>query len=469
MEAEMTAQDAAQPPLQAPPTEAEGVRTQKRGRPRIVPLLVLIVIAAAGVFAWRTFFTAPPIPDSIVTLSGRIEGDDSAIAPKVNGKILDIRVREGDSVRPGDVIAILDDAQIRAQEDQARAALESAGAQAQSARDQIAVLKQQVLQNQLQTNQAVTDAEGRVRQARADLATARANLVKARAMIAVSEQNIAVAEAGVAKAKAGLALSQATYRRDTELVRQGAISEAEMDTARAARDSDEANLRSATKAVGAAREQLAAAQADATSAATAIEAARGALTTAQANLANPGIRSAQTAAVQKQIVQQESVIAGATAQVAQARAQLAEAEANRRDLVIRAPFAGTVVTRAAEPGEVVTAGTALVTLLNLDQVYLRGFVPEGEIGKVKIGQPAHVYLDSNPKQPIDAYVRRIDPQATFTPENTYFREDRVKQVVGLKVQLRGASGYAKPGMPADGEILVRGLTWPSGWKGWHSQ
>jgi membrane fusion protein YbhG len=66
-------------------------------------------------------------------------------------------------------------------------------------------------------------------------------------------------------------------------------------------------------------------------------------------------------------------------------------------------------------------------------------------------------------------VLRIDPAATFTPENTYFREDRVKQVVGVKVQLKGAHGYAKPGMPADGEILVRGTAWPAGWKGWHSQ
>jgi HlyD family secretion protein len=91
---------------------------------------------------------------------------------------------------------------------------------------------------------------------------------------------------------------------------------------------------------------------------------------------------------------------------------------------------------------------------------LRGFVPEGQIGKIKVGQPAHVYLDSNPQQAIDAYVARIDPEATFTPENTYFREDRVKQVVGLKLQLKGAVGFAKPGMPADGEVLVTGDRWP---------
>ena len=69
-------------------------------------------------------------------------------------------------------------------------------------------------------------------------------------------------------------------------------------------------------------------------------------------------------------------------------------------------------------------------------------------------------LDSNPNQPIDAYVSRIDPQATFTPENTYFRDERVKQVVGVKLQLKGGQGFAKPGMPADGEILVQGDAWP---------
>ncbi len=120
------------------------------------------------------------------------------------------------------------------------------------------------------------------------------------------------------------------------------------------------------------------------------------------------------------------------------------------------------MTRAAEPGEVVQAGTAIVTLLDLTKVYLRGFVPEGQIGKVAVGQPAHVYLDSNPKQALDAYVSRIDPEATFTPENTYFRDDRVKQVVGLKLQLKEGFGFAKPGMPADGEILVKGNAWPKG-------
>ena len=101
--------------------------------------------------------------------------------------------------------------------------------------------------------------------------------------------------------------------------------------------------------------------------------------------------------MRKQIAQQQAEIASATAQTERARAQLAEAQANREDLIVKAPFSGTVMTRAAEPGEVVTAGTPLVTLLDLSKVYLRGFVPEGQIGKVKVGQAARVYLDSDPE------------------------------------------------------------------------
>jgi len=138
---------------------------------------------------------------------------------------------------------------------------------------------------------------------------------------------------------------------------------------------------------------------------------------------------------------------------------LQEAQANRNDLNIIAPFDGTIATRTAEPGEVVNPGTPIVTMLDLGKLYLRGFVPEGDIGRVKLGQTARVYLDSNPRQPIEAVVSRIDPEASFTPENTYFRNDRVKQVVGIKLLINIPTGAAKPGMPADGEVLVEG-TWP---------
>jgi HlyD family secretion protein len=380
--------------------------------------LLIAAVVVAGLIIWKVFFATPSLPDSIVALSGRIEGDDSAVAPKTSGKILEVTVREGDTVTAGQVIARLDDAQVRAREDQARAALVDAQAKSQAARDQIVVLQDQLRQNQLQTGQSTMDADGRVRQAQADLTAAEADLAQQQAALRLAEFN---RDAYARLAKTGAASEQQGLQAEVQADQQAA-------------------------AVAAAQRR--------------VESSRGALTTAQANLDNPKIRVAQASSTEGQIAEQQSTIAATKAETAQAQAQLAQAEADRADLTVLAPFSGTVLTRAAEPGEVVQAGTAIVTLLDLSKVYLRGFVPEGGIGKVKIGQPAHIFLDSKPNNALDGYVLRIDPQATFTPENTYFRDDRVKQVVGVKVQLTQGIGFAKPGMPADGEILTNGNTWP---------
>jgi HlyD family secretion protein len=256
-----------------------------------------------------------------------------------------------------------------------------------------------------------------------------------------AESEVVVAEAELAKQEAAYRIAAFDREAYTRLAATGAVAERKGKEAASTEEQQ-------TAAVAAARRR--------------VESARGSLLVAKASLSNPGIRASQAGANRKQIAQQQKEVASATAKLEQAKAQLSEAQANRNDLNITAPFSGTVTTRSAEPGEVVTAGTAIVTLLDLSKVYLRGFVPEGEIGKVKLDQPARVYLDSNPNQPVDAYVSRIDPEATFTPENTYFRDERVKQVVGVKLQLKAATGFAKPGMPADGEILVQGSDWPSG-------
>ena len=97
------------------------------------PVIARIAIAAAIVFAlsprsWMNFVAPPKIPPSMVALSGRIEGDDSAVAPKTTGRILEIRFREGDSVKAGETIAVLDDEQVFARADQARAAVTVADA-----------------------------------------------------------------------------------------------------------------------------------------------------------------------------------------------------------------------------------------------------------------------------------------------------------------------------------------------------
>jgi HlyD family secretion protein len=392
---------------------------RSRFRAWIPGLLFLLVLGGTTYLIWRIFFARSHVEENVITLSGRIEGDASAVAAKTSGRIVEVRVREGDTVNAGDTIAVLDDEQIRAREDQARATLSDAEAKAQAARAQIAVLQEQLRQSELLTDQARTDAFGKVRQA---------------------EGEVTAAEAELAKQQAAYRL--ATFDREayTRLAETGAVSERKGKEVSSTADQQAAAVAAAQRRV---------------------DSAKGGLLIAKANLQNPSIRASQAGANRRQIAQQQQEVVSATAKIEQAKAQLAEAQANRKDQNIIAPFSATVTTRAAEPGEVVTAGTAIVTLLDLSKVYLRGYVPEGQIGNVKIDQPARVYLDSNPNQAIDAYVSRIDPEATFTPENTYFRDERVKQVVGVKLQLKGAIGHAKPGMPADGEILIRGNNWPS--------
>jgi len=378
-------------------------------------IVILLILALAGFAAWRLVLARSAVSPGVLAVSGRIEGDDSAVAAKTSGRIREITVREGDQVEAGQVIAVLDDEQIRARETQAEAAVRQAEARVRLAQHQITVLNESLRQNEIGVDQSRGDAQGKVSEA---------------------EGRLAAAEAQLAQAEASY--TQAKWDREAfaRLFQRELIAEQE---ARRAQSTEEAQA----AVVSAARRQ--------------VEAARGSLMAAKANLSNPAIRASQVAAVQGQILQAQADIAEAE----RARAMLQEARANRQDLRIIAPFAGTVATRTAEPGEVVMAGTPVITLLNMSEVYLRAFVPEGQIGRVRVSQPARVFLDSSPTKPVEAYVLRVDPQASFTPENTYFREDRVKQVVGVKLRLRGAVGFAKPGMPADGEILVEGNDWPT--------
>ena len=379
-------------------------------------LFVLILLGGAGYFIWNKYFRVKIDPNKI-EVAGRIEGDDATIASKVPGRIKEIKVREGDLVKAGDVIAWLDDEQIRAREQQAKFAVEQAQARAQRAQQQIAIFDEQIKGSQLGEQQSKADAEGRVRQA---------------------EAQVASAEAALAQAEASFKFAKWDEEKYITLRETGDVPERQMQQAKA-------TVAAQAEVVRAAKKQ--------------VDAARGGLNAAQATLKNPVIRASQTSTIRQQIIQANSDIESAQADVARAKSQLEEAQANRKDLQIIAPFDGTVQTRAVEPGEVVAAGTPIITLIDLGALYLRGFIPDLKIGNVKVGQKAKVWIDSidqNTKKRIEleAEVVRIDPQASFTPENTYFRDDRVKQVFGVKLRLKNATKDAKPGMPADGEVFV---------------
>ena len=177
----MTEQETAPKTIAATPSPGK-LPVAPRPRRKVFPLII-VVLGVAAFFIWRGYFANPAVPESIVTVSGRIEGDDSAVSPKTEGRIIEIRVREGDTVKAGDTLAVLDDVQVRAREDQARAALLGAEARAKSANDQIAVYQQQLQQNELMAEQSKVDAAGRVRQAEADLAAAESDLAQQQASL----------------------------------------------------------------------------------------------------------------------------------------------------------------------------------------------------------------------------------------------------------------------------------------------
>jgi HlyD family secretion protein len=140
-------------------------------------------------------------------------------------------------------------------------------------------------------------------------------------------------------------------------------------------------------------------------------------------------------------------------QRAQADAQLAEQQSHVADFSIRSPIDGRVLTRTVERGERVEAGTALFTLVDLDHLYVKIYVPEPSIGKVALGQEARVYVDAYPDRAFPARVSRVSQEAEFTPKNVETKEERVKLVFAVEVALReNPDGVLKPGMPADAVI-----------------
>ena len=142
-----------------------------------------------------------------------------------------------------------------------------------------------------------------------------------------------------------------------------------------------------------------------------------------------------------------------TSYVAQAEAILAEQQSYLKDFIIRSPLDGTILTRTLELGERVNIGTPLFSLVDLNQLYLKVYIPEPDIGKVALGQEARVYVDAYPDRAFPARVSKVAQQAEFTPKNVETRGERVKLVFAIELSLmENPGGVLKPGMPADGVI-----------------
>jgi HlyD family secretion protein len=407
------------------PEQKPQVKVPKSQKKSPFKLLLPIGLLLAGIAGAIWYFNTPSKVEQPLQVSGRIESYETNIGAKFAGRVNYIAVREGDRVRQGQVIVRMDDEQIQAQLRGADARIITAQQQEEQARLQLNVLDSQVQQIQLNLQQAQGDAKGKVGQAEASLASSQAQYNEA--------------QANLEQAKAQLKLARVNRDRYAQLVKQGVVEQQQFDQAQTDYETAVATVTARQGSVESFRKLA--------------DAAQGQLQQAQTSTLNPNIRNAQIASLRTQQAQANAKLAAAQADVKNSLAQRQEIQSQITDLNIISPIDGVVITRSVEPGTVVTTGKTLLTVINPDEVYLRGFMPEGEIGKIKVGQNAKVFLDSAPEEPLSAKINAIDTEASFTPENIYFKEDRVKQVFGLKITINQPNGLAKPGMPADAEIL----------------
>jgi HlyD family secretion protein len=284
--------------------------------------------------------------------SGHIEAVDVRILTKVRGRILRRPVDEGDPVKTGQVLAVID----------------------------------------------TIDSELQLRQAQADRDQADANL---RLKVAGSrKEDVDQLAALVAATQADLDGAEKELARQERLVAEGITTVQTRDDALARRDALKGQLESARQAL---------------------------------YRAKAGSRSQE--------------IEGARASLASMDARISQLNQQIADATIVSPVDGVVTEKIAEPGELLAAGSAVLVVTDLAKPWLTVYVPEPDLGKIKLGAPAEVVTDGREHR--TGKVTFIASKAEFTPKNVQTRDERVKLVYRVKIGLDNADGLFKPGMPAE--------------------
>jgi membrane fusion protein YbhG len=364
---------------------------------RIIPVVILLVVALGGYYLYvtnrLTFPTGAPASSNIA--SGFIEGDEVSIASEVNARIATISVDEGDAVAKDQEIVLLDRAMLDAQISQAQAQL----AQATAARDG-------------------------AKRAWDNAVAVRANPQELNARIAAAEAQVNITQ----------------YQRDA--ARANATSaETQKDAVGGMAISPQQKV--LMNNWYAAQSTLAAAQA--------------AYDGAQNNLAVLQDMRARPLAQDTQVDAAKAQYDTASTAVDVARAALGVLQVQSNKMTLKSPVNGIVSRRAAHAGEIAAPNSNLLSVTNLESVKLTIYVPETQIGAIKIGDEISVSVDSFPGKQFKGKVVFISTQAEFTPRNVQTQAERVNTVFAVRVQIPNPNLELKPGMPADARLKLRAL------------
>ena len=386
---------------------------------KLFPVILLLAAIGGGVWWWRDAHSSD---GNRILVSGNLELTLVDLSFKIAGRMTDRYVTEGDWVKAGQIIARLDPLQL----------------QHQKARDEALVFSAESGYRQMVTAIAYQKAT-----LESDIAARHAELNEAQAKLdellnGSRTQDIQQSEAAVTDARAQLEFARSDWERMQALFKNEDISKQQYDQARAKFDSASAVLRQAQERYSMVKEGPRKEE---------IAAARAAVARAQA-----GVKTAEANRLELQRKEQELVARGA--EVNRSKAQQGISQSQLDDTVVATPIAGVVLVKSAEPGEVLAAGTTIVTIGDLDHPWLRAYINETDLGRVKLGQKVKLTTDSNKGKVYWGTVSFISSEAEFTPKQIQTKEERVKLVYRIKVDVDNSSHDLKNNMPVDAEIVL---------------
>lgn len=338
--------------------------------------------------------------------SGTIETTEIEVGSRVGGRIATVSAQEGQSVQPNAILLTFDPYQLPAQKAQLEAQL--AQAQAMLLEMQHGARPQEIAAARAQYLQA---------QAQSSLVSAGPRLEEINQAIAARKQ-----------AQADLDNTTANYNRFQTLLSKKVISQQEFDAAQAAyrvsqEKVDQAAQREKALKMGSRPQEISAAQQQ-----------------AQAHRAQYQLLAAGTRA--EEIAAQKAVIKAI-------QAQLAQLSTTQSELNVLAPCSCEINSLNVRPGQLLLPNQTIATLINLNDIWVRVYIPEERFGQVKAGDKVAVTVDAFPNKTFTGKVVQLATRAEFTPRNVQTPESRKIQVFGIKVALDNTDRLLRPGMPAD--------------------
>jgi len=389
-----------------------------------LPLVILPVLIIAGILTFFIFFRDKTDP-GMIRVSGNIEATDVELGFKIAGRLEECLFNEGDYVSKGAVLARLENA------DQ-KIALALAETNLDRAESVLAELRAGSRPQEIDLSAA------RVLQARQALLELTRGSRAQEIENAASDLNTALAAEKSAKTQ--LIQAKEDFDRFTILLRQNTVSQRDFDLNRTRYEVALNTAEEAGSRVNIARQNLSLRKEGPR--AEQIEKAKAALAQAEAELALTKAGPRQEKIDQAKIMADE-----ANKKVDQAKQQLSYTE-------LFAPMDGVILSRSAEPGEFFNPSTPVVTLGDIAHPWLRAYVNETDLGKLKLKDKVKVTTDSFPGKTYDGVLSFISSQAEFTPKSVQTFEERVKLMFRIKIELADPDQELKPGMPADAAIAV---------------